>query len=105
LEVAPVSVTKFLERPSALPVACAPAHADGVGYLTVLPVSPQGWRRTSERLLAAIQQFQQEESVQLQVSRVRIDGTNGLTAKATGMAKTSAKGVDASGVPPRGKPV
>ncbi len=100
-----MSVTKYLERPSALPVACAPARAHGVGYLTVLPVSPQGWRRMPERSIAAIQQLTQEESVQLQVSRVRIDGTNGLTAKATGMAKAPFAGVDASGVPPRGKPV
>lgn len=100
-----MSVSKILERPSALPVACAPAHAQGVGYLTVPPVSPQCWRYTPERLIAAIQQFQQEESVQLQVSQVRIDGANGLTAKATGMAAVPFKGVDASGVPPRGKPV
>ena len=92
------------ERPSALPLACAPVHAHRVGYLTVLGVSPL-WRRASERLVAPIQQIDRKKSVQLQVTQVRIDGTNGLTAKATGMAKTSFTGVDASGVPPRGRPV
>ena len=92
------------ERPSALPLACAPVHAHRVGYPTVLGVSPL-WRRASERLVAPIQQIEQESSVQLQVTRVRIDGTNGLTAKATRMVKTSFTGVDASGVPPRGRPV
>ena len=52
-----------------------------------------------------VPQFEQQKSVQLQVSQVRIDGTNGLTAKATGMVKASFAGVDASGVPPRGRPV
>jgi hypothetical protein len=93
-----------VERPSALPTACAPAHVHGVGYLTVLGVSPRLWR-TSERLVAPIQRFEQKKSVQLQVTRTRIDGMNGLTAKATGMVPAPFAGVDASGVPPRGRPV
>jgi hypothetical protein len=92
------------ERPLAPPTACAPAHAHRVGYLPV-GVSREFWRSTSERLVSPIQQFDQEKSVQLQVSPVRIDGTNGLTAKATGMAPAPLAGVDASGVPPRGRPV
>ncbi len=95
----------LVERPSALPATCAPAHVHGVGHLPVQAVSPRLWRSTSGRSQTPIQQFEQQKSVQLQVSQVRIDGINGLTAKATGMAKTSVVGVDASGVPPRGKPV
>jgi hypothetical protein len=56
-------------------------------------------------LVSPIPQFDEEKSVQLQVSPVQIDGINGLTAKATGMAKAPFAGVDASGVPPRGRPV
>ena|SRR2546421_2417553 len=99
------------ERPLAPPTTCAPARAHRVGYLTVLGVSPvvtampEFWRSTTERLVSPISQFDQEKSVQLQVSPVRVDGTNGLTAKATGMAKAPFAGVDASGVPPRGRPV
>src|SRR2546429_7471733 len=92
------------ERPSALPLACAPVHAHRVGYLTVLGVSPL-WRRASERLVAPIQQIERKKSVQLQVTQVRIDGTNGLQAKATGKSKSSLQGVDARGVSPRARPV
>jgi hypothetical protein len=93
------------ERPSALPAAgCAHAHVDRVGHLTVEGVSPR-WQSLTKQSVAFIQQFEQQKSVQLQVTQVRIDGTNGLTAKATGMAKSPFAGVDASGVPPRGRPV
>jgi hypothetical protein len=90
------------ERPLALPaIGCAPARAHRVGYLTVLGVSPR-WQGRTERSVALIQQ---QKSVQLQETPVRIDGTNGFTAKATGMAHSLVTSVDASGVPPRGKPV
>jgi hypothetical protein len=75
-----------------------------VGYLTVLGVSA-GWQSQQEQSVAFIQQLTQQKSVQLHEPKVRIQRTNGLTAKATGMAKSLFSGVDASGVPPRGKPV
>jgi hypothetical protein len=92
------------ERPLAPPAVCAPAHVHRVGYLPV-GASVDSWRSTSERLVSPISQFDKEKSVQLQVSPIQLDGINGLAAKATGMAKTSVAGVDASGVPPRGRPV
>jgi hypothetical protein len=98
-------LTYLAERPSALPIACAPAHVESVGRLSVLDVSPRHWRSATERSVAPIQMSKQEKSVQLQVSRNPFDGITELTAKATGMAKAPVTGVDASGVPPRGKPV
>ena len=93
------------ERPSTTPAAgCAPAHVHRVGHLTVLGVSPS-WRSRTEQSVAFTQRSTQQKSVQLQVTQVRIDWTNGLTAKATGMAKSPFAGVDSSGVPPRGRPV
>lgn len=94
----------LVERPSALPIACAPARVESAGFLTVLDVPPMHWRSTKERSVAPIQLSQQEKSVQLQVSQTPFDGIK-LTAKATGMANALVAGADASGVPPRGKPV
>jgi hypothetical protein len=95
----------LVERPSALPIACAPARVETAGLLTVLDVSPRHWRSTKVRSVAPIQLSQQEKSVQLQVSQTPFDGIKRLTAKATGMANALAPSADASGVPPRGRPV
>jgi hypothetical protein len=95
----------FVERPSALPTTCAPVHAYGVGYLSVEAVSPRHWRSTTDRSVALIQQPEQKKSVQLQVTQTPFIGIAGLTAKATGMANALAPSADASGVPPRGRPV
>jgi len=92
------------ERPLALSAVGAPAHADRVGHLTVPGVSV-GWPCTTRQSVAFSEQFTQQKSVQLQETPVQIQRTNGLTAKATGMAKSPFAGVDTSGVPPRGRPV
>jgi hypothetical protein len=105
LEVAPVKLFYLVERPSVLLTACAPAHASGVGYLSVEAVSPRHWRSTTDRSVTPIQLSQQEKSVQLQVSQTPFVGINGLTAKVTGMADALAPSAKARGVPPRGKPV
>jgi hypothetical protein len=75
-----------------------------VGLLTVQGVSA-GWRSPSEQSVLRFHQSIQEKSVQLQEPKTRIQGINGLTAKATGMVEAPFAGVDTSGVPPRGKPV
>ena len=89
------------ERPRVLTAACAPAHEPIVGYLGVQGVPANGPR------LAEIQdQLVQQKSVQLQGAQLQIQGINGSTAKATGMAKSPVfTGARASGVPPRGRPV
>jgi hypothetical protein len=93
------------ERPSApLAGGRAPARAHCVGYLTVHGV-PAGWQSTWGQSVAFIEQLTQQKSVQLQEPRVRVQGTNGLTATKSGMANHPFAGIDASGVPPRGRPV
>ena len=91
------------ERPSAFTAACAPAHAFGVGRLAVAgaPVyrrqitqHPVAFKQLSPR----VELVQRKESVQLKDAQVRIFRINGRTVEATGMAQ-------ASGVPPRGRPV
>ena len=91
------------ERPSAFTAACAPAHALGVGRLAVADVPASRWRVSRHPvafhyLSPQFESVLTDDSVQLQDALVRIFRINGRTAKATGMAQ-------ASGVPPRGKPV
>jgi hypothetical protein len=103
--------TDLNERPSAFTAGCAHAHAyGGVGRLAVPGVPATRWR-LAEQPVAFTNQSQRYQSVQLQDAQTRLQGINGHTAKATGMAQTpialssSALGVEASGVPPRGRPV
>lgn len=88
------------ERPSVSTAVCAPAHESLVGRLGV----QSGPKRPP---LAQFQdQLSQQKSVQLQRTLSQVLGTSGSTAKATGMAKSPAPaGANASGVPPRGRPV
>jgi hypothetical protein len=95
-------------RPSVV-AACAPAHDWLVGFLGV-PGAPANRRRLAPNQV----QFVQENSVhvygaslQLQVAdQGQKQGINGSKAKAIGTAITPvATGADASGVPPRGRPV
>ncbi|GIH12726.1 hypothetical protein Raf01_08980 [Rugosimonospora africana] len=88
------------ERPSVSTVACAPAHEWLVGRLGVQDAVKR------PRLAKFQDQLSQRKSVQLQGTLPQALGTNGSTAKATGMAKSPASaGANASGVPPRGRPV
>ena len=89
--------------------ACAPAHEWLVGSLGV-----PGATVDRPRLAPAQVQFVQEESVQFYgaqsqlvgADRLAKQGINGSMAKAIGMAATPVTaGADASGVPPRGRPV
>ena len=84
------------ERPSVLVAACAQvptqlseAHRDRVGRQAV-------WG-------AALMQMQQV-SIQLQEAQARNKGINGFTAKPGTANSPVATGVDARGVPPRGRP-
>jgi hypothetical protein len=93
------------ERPSALAAACARVHADRVGHLAVLDIPASRWR-LAEQLVAFIQQFGEQKSVQLQDAQVQLHRANGRTAKANGMTESPiVTGVKVSGVPPRGRPV
>lgn len=92
-----------------LAAACAPAHEWLVGSLGVQRVPAN-----RPRLAPAQVQFVQEESVQfygaqsqlIGADRLAKQGINGSMAKAIGMATTPVTvGADASGVPPRGRPV
>lgn len=89
--------------------ACAPAHEEFVGLLGV-PGAPVNRRRLAPNHV----QFVQEKSVhvygawlQLQVAdQGQKQGINGSMAKAIGTALSPVNtGADASGVPPRGRPV
>jgi hypothetical protein len=98
--VDPVRLTHLNERPSAFTAASAPAHAYGVGRVAVIDLPGFRWR-----LVSAVA-FTKQESVRMQDAQVRLQGTNGLTAKAIRMAQSpTVAGVKASGVPPRGRPV
>jgi hypothetical protein len=89
--------------------ACAPAHDWLVGFLGV-PSAPANRPR-----LAPVQgQFLQEKSVHVYGAQAQLQaanqgqeqGINGSMAKAIGTAASPVTtGVDASGVPPRGRPV
>jgi hypothetical protein len=90
-----------------LAAACAPTHEWLVGSLGV-----QGVPANRPRLAPVQIQFVQEKSVQFYgaqsqlvvADRLAKQGING--SKAIGMAATPVvTGVDASGVPPRGRPV
>jgi hypothetical protein len=103
-EVAPMRLNYDNERPSAPAAACAPARAYRVGHLAVLDVPVSRWR-LAEQPVAFIHQFEEQKSVQLQDAQVQLHGTNGRTAKATGMTESPiVAGVKVSGVPPRGRP-
>jgi len=98
-----VKITLVTERPSAFTAVCAPAHVSSVGHLAVAGVPAYRWRVTQHpvafhHLSAQFESVLRDESVQLQDALVRTFRINGRTAKASGMAQ-------ASGVPPRGKPV
>jgi hypothetical protein len=89
--------------------ARTPAHEWLVGFLGV-----PGARASRPRLAPAQIQFVQEESVQfygaqsqlIGANRLAKQGMNGSMAKAIGTAASPVTtGVDASGVPPRGRPV
>ncbi len=89
--------------------ACAPAHDWLVGFLGV-PSAP-----ASRPRLAPVQvQFVQEKSVHVYGAQLQLQpadlgqkqGINGSMAKAIGTATSPVTtGADASGVPPRGRPV
>jgi len=97
------------ERPSAIIVGCAHAHASSVGRSVVLGVPTYRWPLAGQPV-AFTNQLKQQKSVQLQDARARFQGANGHT-QAIRMAQSpialspSALGVVASGVPPRGRPV
>jgi hypothetical protein len=99
-----MKMTLLTERPSAFTAACAPAHASGVGSPVVAGVPAVYRMRITQhpvafnQLSARFQLAQRKESVQLNDALVRMIRIEGRTAKATGMAQ-------ASGVPPRGRPV
>ena len=99
-----MKLTHLNERPSAFTAACAHAHVSSVGRSVVLGVPTYRWPLAGQPV-AFTNQFKQEKSVQLQEPKTRIQGINGLTAKATGMVEAPFAGVDTSGVPPRGRPV
>jgi len=95
---------------SAFTAACAHAHASRVGRSVVLGVPTYRWPLAGQPVAFINQskftnQSKQQKSVQLQDARVRFQGTNGLT-QAIRMAQSPIViGVDASGIPPRGRPV
>jgi hypothetical protein len=94
-------LTHLSERPSAFTAACAPAHAPGVGRVAVTGLPDLRWRPAQQDVA-----YPTRQSVQSNDAQVLFQGTNGLMAKAIRMAKTSlVKGVEAKGVPPRGRPV
>jgi hypothetical protein len=83
------------ERPSLLASACAQVPTQ----------SPQAHRDLVGRWAVSGAELMQQQSVELQEAKARIQGTNGFTAK-PGTAKSPVgAGADASGVPPRGRPV
>jgi hypothetical protein len=99
-------LTHLNERPSAFTAACAHAHALRVGRLAALGVPTYRWPLAGQPV-AFTNLSKQQKSVQLQLqdARVRFQGTNGLT-QAIRMAQSPiVSGVEASGVPPRGRPV
>ena len=97
-------LTHLNERPSAFAAVCAQVHASRVGYSVVLGVPSYRWSLAGQPV-AFTNQSKQEKSVLTQDARVRFQGTNGLT-QAIRMAQSPiVSGVEASGVPPRGRPV
>ena len=98
-------LTHLNERPSAFTAVCAHAHASSVGRSVVLGVPTYRWPLAGQPV-AFTNQFKQEKSVQLRDARVRFERINGLTTQAIRMAQSPiVSGVEASGVPPRGRPV
>jgi hypothetical protein len=96
------------ERPSTFTAACAHTHADRVGGLVARPRVPMHRRPWVDQPASINEQFPNYQSVQfvqLQGAQIQLQGINGPTAKATGSAKSLIAGVEASGVPPRGRPV
>ena len=100
-----MKLTHLNERPSAFTAACAHAHVSSVGRSVVLGVPTYRWPLAGQPV-AFTNQFKQEKSVQLGDARVRFERANGLTTQAIRMAQSPiVVGVEASGVPPRGRPV
>ena len=100
-------LTHSNERPSAIIAGCAHVHASRVGRSVVHGAPTYRWLLAGQPV-AFINQFKQEESVQLhaQDARARFQGANGLTTQAIRMAQSPiVVGVKVSGVPPRGRPV
>ena len=96
-------LTTLNERPSAFTAACAPAHVSSVGRLAVPGVPASRWRLENQpvafnHLSKQYEPVQRDKFVQLQDAQVRTFRINGRTANGAGMAQ-------ASGVPPRGRPV
>lgn len=100
--------TYLCERPSVLIPATAQVSASVAAHASVVGL-PAVWR--------ALQSLTQQQSVQ-SIGAPAVDprvlqlapgnstdhGTNGFVAQTTGMAKAR-KGAEASGIPPRGRPV
>lgn len=93
------------ERPSALAVACAPVS----GHAIAAHPQTVGIRVVQEGVQTALVHAgsgQVQRTQALRSWRLADQGLNGFAAMATGIGtKPIAKGVRASGVPPRGRPV
>jgi hypothetical protein len=95
------------ERPSvASVVGCAPTHADVVGRQAVWGLSGSGLPLANLTGKDLRPKSAQRSIHQIQVNEAQLDGAK-FAAKANGMRKspTVTTGVDASGAPPRRKPV
>ena len=89
--------------------ACADAHDSLVGYLGV-PATLAYRPRLAPTQVTFVQEksvhVERAQSQLLLANQVQQQGINGSKAKAIGMATLPVTtGVDASGVPPRGRPV
>lgn len=93
------------ERPSALNRACALVPAAALAHVDVVgrPAAPGA----SVKGLVGVSTVIQQQSVQVQVVRtVDAYGIDGTQVKGAGMAiALPLTGAEASGVPPRGRPV
>jgi hypothetical protein len=91
--VGPVKIFNPIERPSALPAACAPVSGAQVMRL-VATDAPQ---------LPQVHQVQAEQSVRVNGRTGGGYGISGFTVK--DVPATAQKRLDDRGVPPRGRPV
>jgi hypothetical protein len=91
------------ERPSALFPACAPAPSIGtLAHPLGVAIPAVAGAPTTTAQHKTVQKLR----TQARQSWLLADQHgNGFAAKAIGMGHTSAKGVQVSGAPPRGKPV
>ena len=91
------------ERPSALAAACAPAPGHAIEAHPQTVGITGAWRARTV-LVQGSGQVQRTQA--LRSWDLADQGLNGFAAMATGVGtKRTAKGVRASGVPPRGRPV